>query len=125
MICSTAFWPFSDTVVLIVLTSDGFLVAEANPTLTNALESSLWELYSHRQHYHSSVSTLAKIFEEAFTRPSYGMEDFLDHTYNTVCLVPFAVLATSPGKASFMLIDVIFPSCLTRKSSAKFEQLQR
>nr|VWO99072.1 Uncharacterized protein [Ganoderma boninense] len=63
---------------------DGFLVAEANPTLTNALESSLWELYSHRQHYHSSVSTLAKIFEEAFTRPSYAMEDFLDHTYNTL-----------------------------------------
>ncbi|PIL23679.1 hypothetical protein GSI_13428 [Ganoderma sinense ZZ0214-1] len=63
---------------------DGFLVAEPNPTLTNALESSLWELYSHRQHYHASVSTLAKIFEEAFTRPSYAMEDFLDHTYSTL-----------------------------------------
>lgn len=52
--------------------------------MTNALESSLWELYSHRQHYHAAVSTLAKIFEEAFTRPSYAMEDFLDHTYGTV-----------------------------------------
>ncbi|KAI0713329.1 ribosome biogenesis protein Noc4 [Earliella scabrosa] len=63
---------------------DGFDAAEANPTLTNALESSLWELYSHRQHYHAAVSTLAKIFEEAFTRPSYAMEDFLDHTYGTL-----------------------------------------
>ncbi|KAI0653215.1 ribosome biogenesis protein Noc4 [Cubamyces menziesii] len=62
---------------------DGFDAHEANPTLTNALESSLWELYSHRQHYHAAVSTLAKIFEEAFTRPSYAMEDFLDHTYGT------------------------------------------
>ncbi|EJF62521.1 CBF-domain-containing protein [Dichomitus squalens LYAD-421 SS1] len=63
---------------------DGFMAAEPNPALTNALESSLWELYSHRQHYHASVSTLAKIFEEAFTRPSYAMEDFLDHTYGTL-----------------------------------------
>ncbi|KAI9056634.1 ribosome biogenesis protein Noc4 [Trametes sanguinea] len=63
---------------------DGFDAREANPTLTNALESSLWELYSHRQHYHAAVSTLAKIFEEAFTRPSYAMEDFLDHTYGTL-----------------------------------------
>ena len=64
--------------------TDGFNADEENPTLTNALESSLWELYSHRGHYHASVSTLAKIFEEAFTRPSYAMEDFLDHTYGTV-----------------------------------------
>ncbi|KAI8998951.1 ribosome biogenesis protein Noc4 [Trametes punicea] len=63
---------------------DGFDAQEANPTLTNALESSLWELYSHRQHYHAAVSTLVKIFEEAFTRQSYAMEDFLDHTYGTL-----------------------------------------
>ncbi|CDO68995.1 hypothetical protein BN946_scf184834.g2 [Trametes cinnabarina] len=63
---------------------DGFDAREGNPTLTNALESSLWELYSHRRHYHAAVSTLAKIFEEAFTRPSYAMEDFLDHTYGTL-----------------------------------------
>lgn len=37
-----------------------------------------------RRHYHPSVSTLAKIFEEAFTKPNYNMEDFYDHTYTTV-----------------------------------------
>lgn len=52
--------------------------------LTNALDSSLWELISHRNHYHPSVSTLAKIFQEAFRKPNYALEDFLDHTYGTV-----------------------------------------
>lgn len=51
---------------------------------TNALESSLWELVTHRNHYQSSVSTLAKIFQEAFRKQNYDMEDFLDHTYGTV-----------------------------------------
>jgi U3 small nucleolar RNA-associated protein 19 len=65
---------------------DPFLADEPNPNLTNALDSSLWELYSHKSHYHASVSTLARIFEEAFTKPNYPMEDFLDHTYATVRL---------------------------------------
>jgi U3 small nucleolar RNA-associated protein 19 len=61
---------------------------EPNPNLTNALDSSLWELYSHRSHYHGSVATLVKILDEAFTKPGYKMEDFLDHTYGTVsCLI--------------------------------------
>ncbi|KAH9975372.1 CBF/Mak21 family-domain-containing protein [Lactifluus volemus] len=63
---------------------DPFLADEPNPNLTNALDSSLWELYSHKNHYHVGVSTLARIFEEAFTKPSYPMEDFLDHTYATL-----------------------------------------
>ena len=63
---------------------DPFLPLEPNPLLTQALASSLWELYSHRSHYHSSVSSLSKILSEAFTKPGYSMEDFLDHTYHTV-----------------------------------------
>ncbi|KAI0266569.1 CBF/Mak21 family-domain-containing protein [Gloeopeniophorella convolvens] len=63
---------------------DPFLADEPNPNLTNALDSSLWELYSHKHHYHSGVSTLAQIFEEAFTKPNYPLEDFLDHTYATL-----------------------------------------
>ncbi|KAI0067014.1 CBF-domain-containing protein [Artomyces pyxidatus] len=63
---------------------DPFLPDETNPNLTCALDSSLWELYSHKHHYHSGVSTLARIFEEAFTKPSYPLEDFLDHTYSTL-----------------------------------------
>ncbi|OBZ78914.1 hypothetical protein A0H81_01297 [Grifola frondosa] len=63
---------------------DAFLVNEPNPNLTKALDSSLWELYTHKIHFHAAVSTLARIFEEAFTRPQYNMEDFLDHTYGTM-----------------------------------------
>lgn len=63
---------------------DPFDPTESNPTLTNALNSSLWEIISHRRHYHSTVSTMTRIFEEAFTKPNYAMEDFLDHTYATV-----------------------------------------
>ena len=63
---------------------DPFDAEEKDPMLTNALESSLWELVSHRNHYHPSVSTLAKIFQEAFRKPNYALEDFLDHTYGTV-----------------------------------------
>ncbi|KAI0704327.1 ribosome biogenesis protein Noc4 [Cytidiella melzeri] len=64
--------------------SDPFNPAEPNPTLTNALNSSLWELVTQKNHYHSAVSTLARIFEEAFTKPNYALEDFLDHTYSTM-----------------------------------------
>ena len=63
---------------------DPFKSDESNPNLTDALESSLWELYSHKRHYHVGVSALAKVFEEAFTKMPYGMEDFLDHGYGTV-----------------------------------------
>ncbi|EGN95534.1 hypothetical protein SERLA73DRAFT_113133 [Serpula lacrymans var. lacrymans S7.3] len=63
---------------------DVFKADEVNPNVTNALESSLWELYSHKRHYDTAVSTLARVFEEAFTKPGYSMEDFLDHTYGTL-----------------------------------------
>ncbi|KAL0959525.1 hypothetical protein HGRIS_011238 [Hohenbuehelia grisea] len=64
--------------------TDPYSPTEPNPLLTRALDSSLWELVTHKEHYHSSVATLAKIFGEAFTKPGYAMEDFLDHTYATL-----------------------------------------
>lgn len=66
------------------VTLDPFDPEEKDPMLTNALDSSLWELASHVNHYHPSVSTLANIFREAFRKPNYTLEDFLDHTYGTV-----------------------------------------
>ncbi|KAG1762500.1 CBF/Mak21 family-domain-containing protein [Suillus occidentalis] len=64
--------------------TDPFITDEPNPNSTNALDSSLWELHSHIHHYDSAVSTMARIFSEAFTKPGYSMEDFLDHTYGTL-----------------------------------------
>lgn len=66
---------------------DPYQASEVDPLKSGAAESSLWELASMRKHYHPSVSTLAKIFEEAFTKPNYNMEDFYDHTYTTVSTV--------------------------------------
>jgi U3 small nucleolar RNA-associated protein 19 len=63
---------------------DPFDPSEPNPINTHALDSSLWEIASHRTHYHTAVSTLARIFEEPFTKPGFAMEDFLDHTYSTL-----------------------------------------
>lgn len=91
----------------LIFVLDPFLPLETNPLNTQAHLSSLWELTSHRSHYHSGVSTLVKIFSEAFTKPNYAMEDFLDHTYGTVrifCTVPQSTsLMASVG--SWQLFD--------------------
>ncbi|KAF9163744.1 hypothetical protein DFQ26_002160 [Actinomortierella ambigua] len=55
-----------------------------DPLQCHALESSLWELKTLQTHFSPNVATLAKIFNEQFTKPSYNLEDFLDHTYATM-----------------------------------------
>lgn len=65
---------------------DPFDMAEADPFLTNAIESSVWELVALQSHYHPNVATLAKIISEQFTKRSYNLEDFLDHSYTAVSL---------------------------------------
>ncbi|OAA77673.1 nucleolar complex protein 4 [Akanthomyces lecanii RCEF 1005] len=60
---------------------DPFLADESDPMKTNAIESSFWELVQMQSHYHPNVATIAKIVSEQFTKHSYNMEDFLDHSY--------------------------------------------
>lgn len=60
---------------------DPFNMAEPDPMLTNAIDSSLWELETLQSHYHPNVATLAMIISEQFTKRDYQLEDFLDHTY--------------------------------------------
>jgi U3 small nucleolar RNA-associated protein 19 len=60
---------------------DLFNPTEADPMLTRAIESSLWELETLSTHYHPNVATLAKIIGEQFTKREYQLEDFLDHSY--------------------------------------------
>lgn len=64
---------------------DPFDMDEQDPLLTNAIESSVWELESLQSHYHPNVATLAKVISEQFTKRSYNLEDFLDHSYTAVC----------------------------------------
>ncbi|KAJ5475261.1 hypothetical protein N7539_008327 [Penicillium diatomitis] len=60
---------------------DPFDPLEADPTRTNAIESSIWEIESLQSHYHPNVAAIAKIISEQFTKQAYNLEDFLDHTY--------------------------------------------
>ncbi|KAI5808090.1 putative ribosome biogenesis protein Noc4 [Peziza echinospora] len=62
-------------------TVDPFDNDEKDPFESGALESSLWELEMLQSHYHPSVATMARIISEQFTKHSYGLEDFLDHSY--------------------------------------------
>ncbi|EST05846.1 CCAAT-binding factor [Kalmanozyma brasiliensis GHG001] len=87
--------------------ADPFDADETDPLKTNALESSLWELASFgaaavakgnsggpavdtddvapgEAHYLGSVTSLAKILAEPFTRERYSLDDFLDITYGTL-----------------------------------------
>lgn len=66
---------------------DPFDMDELDPMETNAIDSSVWELEALQSHYHPNVATLAKIISEQFTKRSYNLEDFLDHSYTAVSSV--------------------------------------
>ena len=63
---------------------DPFDMDEPDPMKTGAIDSSIWEIETLQSHYHPNVATLAKIISEQFTKQSYNMEDFLDHSYATL-----------------------------------------
>ncbi|KAI5283118.1 hypothetical protein KEM55_001758 [Ascosphaera atra] len=65
-------------------TRDPFNMAEPDPMLTNAIDSSVWELETLQSHYHPHVASVARIVAEQFTKPSYNIEDFLDHSYQSL-----------------------------------------
>ncbi|KAK5990509.1 hypothetical protein PT974_08777 [Cladobotryum mycophilum] len=60
---------------------DPFNPDETDPMETGAIDSCLWEVVQLQSHYHPNVATIAKIISEQFTKQSYNMEDFLDHSY--------------------------------------------
>ncbi|KAH6691587.1 nucleolar complex protein [Plectosphaerella plurivora] len=63
---------------------DPFLPDVADPTETRAIDSCLWELVQLQSHWHPNVATIAKIMSEQFTKQSYNVEDFLDHSYSSL-----------------------------------------
>jgi U3 small nucleolar RNA-associated protein 19 len=82
---------------------DPFMAEEKDPMETNAIESSLWELIMLQSHYHPNVATLAKIISEQFTKHSYNLEDFLDHSYGSVCTFSFVLTCGLVADISQML----------------------
>ncbi|KAI1434700.1 nucleolar complex protein [Xylaria sp. CBS 124048] len=63
---------------------DPFDEKEKDPLQTKAIDSCLWEVVQLQSHYHPNVATITKILSEQFTKQRYNMEDFLDHSYNSV-----------------------------------------
>ena len=63
---------------------DPFIATEEDPMETRAIDSCLWEVVQLQSHYHPNVATIAKIISEQFTKQSYNIEDFLDHSYSSV-----------------------------------------
>lgn len=70
---------------------DPFVADEADPMETGAIDSCVWELVQLQSHYHPNVATITKIISEQFTKQSYNIEDFLDHSYGSVCSSPSAL----------------------------------
>lgn len=64
--------------------ADPFVAEETDPMKTRAADSCLWELVQLQSHYHPNIATISRIVSEQFTKQSYNMEDFLDHSYATV-----------------------------------------
>lgn len=64
--------------------TDPFDAEETDPLKTEAINSSLWELETVQSHYHPNISKLGKIISEPFRKPQYVMEDFLDHSYESL-----------------------------------------
>lgn len=60
---------------------DPFDPNEPDPTRTDAIESSLWEIVTLQSHYHPNVAAISRIISEQFTKQAYNLEDFLDYTY--------------------------------------------
>lgn len=60
---------------------DPFDDTQQDPMLTNAIDSCVWEIETLQSHYHPNVASIARIISEQFTKPTYNIEDFLDHSY--------------------------------------------
>lgn len=60
---------------------DPFDPEETDVMKTGAIDSSLWEIVQLQDHYHPNVAKICCIISEPFTKNSYNMEDFLDHSY--------------------------------------------
>ncbi len=71
---------------------DPFMPNEEDPMTTRAIDSCVWELVQLQDHYHPNVAAIARIISEQFTKQSYNLEDFLDHSYGSVSSVWFPSL---------------------------------
>ncbi|KAI0394756.1 CBF-domain-containing protein [Xylariaceae sp. FL0594] len=88
--------------------NDPFDERQEDPMMTGAIDSCLWEVVQLQSHYHPSVATIAKIISEQFTKQSYNMEDFLDHSYISFLEAELSKPVKKPPVIEFMFPKRIF-----------------
>lgn len=64
--------------------ADPFDENETDPMKTRAIDSSLWEIQMMTEHYQPNVAAMAKILSQPMRKPSYQLEHFLSHSYETL-----------------------------------------
>ncbi|KAL0938713.1 ribosome biogenesis protein [Colletotrichum truncatum] len=87
---------------------DPFLENETDPMETRAIESCLWEIVQLQSHYHPNVATIAKIMSEQFTKQSYNIEDFLDHSYGSLLEAEMTKQVRKPPVIEFQIPKRVF-----------------
>ncbi|KAL2418026.1 Nucleolar complex protein 4 [Exophiala dermatitidis] len=92
------------------LGNDPFDPAEPDPQVTNAIDSSLWELDTLRSHYHPTVASIARIIAEQFTKQQYNLEDFLDHGYASLLQSDLNKKDKKPPVVEYKIPKKIFTS---------------
>ncbi|KAK4154658.1 CBF/Mak21 family-domain-containing protein [Chaetomidium leptoderma] len=87
---------------------DPFLPEERDPMETHAIDSCLWEIVQLQSHYHPNVATIAKIISEQFTKQTYSLEDFLDHSYGSFFEAEMFKEVKKPPVVEYMIPKRIF-----------------
>ncbi|KAI1775272.1 CBF/Mak21 family protein [Hypoxylon cercidicola] len=87
---------------------DPFIADEEDPMETCAIDSCLWEVVQLQSHYHPNVATIAKIISEQFTKQSYNVEDFLDHSYSSLLDAELSKQVKKPPVVEFMIPKRVF-----------------
>ena len=63
--------------------ADPFKEDEADPSQCEALQSSLWELETLRQHYYPEIKSLVELLEKPIGKTETDMSDCLESSYET------------------------------------------
>jgi U3 small nucleolar RNA-associated protein 19 len=63
---------------------DPFVSEELDPTKCNALQSSLWELFTMKNHYNADVALKARMFEEKLRHQFVDVDESMEITYKTL-----------------------------------------
>ncbi|KAF0509118.1 CBF-domain-containing protein [Gigaspora margarita] len=110
------------------ISEDPYVFDEPDPMNSNAIASSLWELKTLQNHYLPNVATLAKIFQDKFNKPSYNLEDFLDHTYATLFEAETSKKPKKTPALAFEKPNFVFPVCEninnTEQIDAEYQELR-